>query len=143
MTSVFDGTLCQDVALYLDVTAGSIRAINIVGGTKNCVNCSIATDATLAGHRASALLGGPYRVDVLENFFGAKFDEPGAISKVIEVLTLAGPGARGIVFGMRSSGVGHVFNAVNQKGVVRFLDGQTGYAAALDGYIHFRFLRTN
>ncbi|MQA21316.1 toxin glutamine deamidase domain-containing protein [Rugamonas rivuli] len=125
------------------MTAGSIRAINVGGGTKNCINCSIATDATLAGHRASALLGGPCRIDVLEKFFGAQFGEPGAISKVIEVLTSAGPGARGIVFGMRGSGVGHVFNAVNQKGVVRFLDGQTGYAAVLDGYIHFRFLRTS
>jgi hypothetical protein len=141
--SAFDGTLCQDVALYLDVTAGSIRVINAVGGTKNCVNCSIATDATLAGRPASALLGGPHRIDVLEKTFGVQFSAPESISKMIETLLSAGPGARGIVFGVRNSGVGHVFNAVNQKGVVRFLDGQTGHAAVLDGYAQFRFLRTN
>ncbi len=141
--SVFDGTLCQDVALYLDATAGSIRGINTVGGTKNCVNCSIATDATLAGRPASALFGGPYRIDVLEKTFGAKFSAPESIGKMIEALSSAGPGARGIVFGVRDNGVGHVFNVVNQKGVVRFLDGQTGRAAALDGYTQFRFLRTN
>ncbi|MCU6496569.1 hypothetical protein LPN04_02025 [Rugamonas sp. A1-17] len=141
--SVFEGALCQDVALYLDVTAGSIRRVNTVGGTKNCVNCSVATDATLAGHPASALLGGPCRIDVLEKTFGAKFGEPGAIGKVVVTLAAAGSGARGIVFGVRHNGVGHVFNAVNQKGVVRFLDGQTGRAAALDGYAQFRFLRTN
>jgi filamentous hemagglutinin len=59
-------------------------------------------------------------------------------------LSAAGPGARGIVFGSRGSGeVGHVFNAVNQKGVVRFLDGQTGQAASLEGYKSFQLLRTN
>ncbi|WP_436293029.1 MULTISPECIES: toxin glutamine deamidase domain-containing protein [unclassified Variovorax] len=31
-----------------------------------------------------------------------------------------------MVFGSRGSEVGHVFNVVNQGGVVRFLDGQTG-----------------
>ena len=87
--------------------------------------------------------GGPYRIDVLEQAFGTAFNVPEAISQVMERMLAAGPGARGIVFGVRSNGVGHVFNVVNQKGVLRFLDGQTGHAAALDGYTHFRFLRTN
>ncbi len=143
MMSVFDGALCQDVALYLDVTAGAIRGINAIGGTTNCVNCAVATDATLAGRPASALLGGPYRIDVLEEIFGAKFSVPEAISWVVEVLSASGPGARGIVLGVRDGGVGHVFNIVNQKGVVRFLDGQIGRPAILDGYAQFRLLRTN
>jgi filamentous hemagglutinin len=38
---------------------------------------------------------------------------------------------------------GHVFNAVNQDGVVRFLDGQTGKPARFDGYSGWAMLRTN
>ena len=37
------------------VRAGSIRDVNPLGGTQNCVNCVIAGDATLSGSRASAL----------------------------------------------------------------------------------------
>lgn len=58
------------------------------------------------------------------------------------MLAAAGPGSRGIVFGMRNSGIGHVFNAANQHGVIRFLDGQTGKAAEISPYIKFQFLRT-
>jgi hypothetical protein len=123
--------------------AGSIRAINPGRGTMNCVNCAIATDALWAGRPASALLGGPYKIGALEQIFGAKFSVPVDIGKVVEALSAPGSGSRAIVFGMRSSGVGHVFNAVNQHGTIRFLDGQTGTAAALTGYAEFRFLRTN
>ena len=37
--------------------AGSIRNVNPTGGTMNCVNCSIATDLTLAGNAASHCRG--------------------------------------------------------------------------------------
>jgi RHS repeat-associated protein len=124
--------------------AGSIRGVNVVGGNMNCVNCAIATDATLAGRAASALPGGPYRIDVLEKTFGSKFGAPGSIANVNDALSLAGPGSRGIVYGENvGSSVGHVFNAVNQNGVVRFLDGQTGRAASLEGMTNFQLLRTN
>lgn len=124
--------------------AGSIRGVNAVGGSMNCVNCVVATDATLAGRPASALGGGPFRIDTLEKLYGARFGAPGSIGSVSEALSTAGAGSRGIVFGSRGSGeVGHVFNAVNQNGVVRFLDGQTGRAASLEGYQSFQLLRTN
>lgn len=124
--------------------AGSIRGVNAIGGKMNCVNCAIATDATLAGRPASALGGGPFRIDALEKTFGGRFGAPGSIGSVSEALSAAGPGARGIVFGSRGSGeVGHVFNVVNQNGVVRFLDGQTGRAASLEGFQNFQLLRTN
>jgi filamentous hemagglutinin len=39
---------------------------------------------------------------------------------------------------------GHVFNAVvNQKGVVKFFDGQTGKPASFDNFREFRLLITN
>jgi RHS repeat-associated protein len=124
--------------------AGSIRGVNAVGGTMNCVNCAIATDATLAGRPASALNGGPFRIDVLETLFGGRFGAAGPIGSISESILAAGPGARGIVFGARSRGeVGHVFNVVNQNGTVRYLDGQTGQVASLEGYQSFQLLRTN
>lgn len=55
----------------------------------------------------------------------------------------AGSGARGIVFGSRGGDVGHVFNVVNQNGKIRFLDGQSGGKASLEGYDSFRLLRKN
>ncbi|OEZ51824.1 tRNA nuclease WapA precursor [Duganella sp. HH105] len=123
--------------------AGTIRGVNAVGGTMNCVNCVVATDATLAGRSASALPGGPFRISVLESAFGGRFSSPGPISNVSDALSKAGDGARGIVFGSRGQEVGHVFNVVNQNGVIRYLDGQTGKAAVLDGYKSFQLLRTN
>jgi filamentous hemagglutinin len=123
--------------------AGSIRGVNPLRSATNCVNCAIATDATLAGRAASALPSGPTSISVLERMFGGRFvsvSGPGAIESQ---LLNAGSGTRGIVFGSRGAGeVGHVFNAVNQNGVVRFLDGQIGGAASLEGYTSFYFLRT-
>jgi RHS repeat-associated protein len=124
--------------------AGSIRGVNPTGGTMNCVNCSIATDATLAGRPASALNGEATSISVLEGFFGRSFGSPGSIQQVEHAMSSAGPGARGIVFGSRGPDeVGHVFNVVNQKGTVRLLDGQAGGAASAQGFESFWLLRTN
>jgi hypothetical protein len=58
-------------------------------------------------------------------------------------MQVAGSAARAIVYGERVGGVGHVFNAVNQSGIVRFLDGQSGQVASFAGYNGFRMLMTN
>lgn len=122
--------------------AGSVRRINCCGGTTNCVNCAVATDATLDERPASALPGDYSRISILEQIFGAKFGAPCDIDLVTQVLSAVGAGSRVIVFGARNGRIGHVFNAVNQDGVIRFLDGQTGKVATLIDYDEFRFLRT-
>jgi hypothetical protein len=107
------------------------------------VNCAIATDATLAGRPASALASGPTSVAVVEGIYGGQFARIGGQAAIEAQLLNAGNGARGIVFGSRGPGqVGHVFNAVNQRGTVRFLDGQSGAAASFEGYSEIFFLRT-
>jgi filamentous hemagglutinin len=54
-----------------------------------------------------------------------------------------GAGARGVVIGFkRGVTVGHAFNAVNQKGTVRFLDGQIGGAAQAHVYDDYYVLFT-
>ncbi len=131
--------------------AGSIRNVNPVkrlgktGRTQNCVNCAIATDAMLAGHPATALPSPcPVPIRVLEERFGSKFGPTTTIAKIESDMAAAGSRARGIVFGNRGAGqTGHVFNVVNQNGVVRFLDGQTGKVANTQGFKGFQLLRTN
>ena len=127
----------------MSILAGTVRRINPRQSKTNCVNCAIATDAMLPGGPASALHGGRHSIAVLEQVFGAKFSVAGDLGEVVNVLSAAGGGSRGIVYGSRSGGVGHVFNAVNQNGVVRFLDGQTGKVAVVSGYTGFCFLRSN
>lgn len=123
--------------------AGSIRNVNPTGSTMNCVNCAIATDATLAGRAASALPGGATSVSVLEQQFGGQFVSVASPKAIESTMQAAGSGARAIVYGERGGGTGHVFNVVNQNGVIRFLDGQTGRVASFSGCTGLRLLRTN
>jgi RHS repeat-associated protein len=120
------------------ITPGSIGKINpgyrvIPGRTTNCANCAIATDAMLAGRAAQALPGIETPTKVLENLFRSKFMKASQ-GRIISEFENAGSGARGIVLGVYDNGRSHVFNVVNQKGVVRFLDGQTGVPANFSGF---------
>jgi Papain fold toxin 1, glutamine deamidase len=126
--------------------AGSVRTVNPLGGTNNCVNCAIATDATLKGSPASALNVPPgvrgQPISVLEDMFGGAFKPVSGQAQIESMLVDSGSGSTGIVFGARGNDVGHVFNAVNQGGTIRFLDGQTGGVASFDGFTDFYFLGT-
>jgi hypothetical protein len=103
----------------------------------------MTTDATLAGRPASALPSGVTPISVLEAAYGGQFARVSGRAAIEAQLSAAGPGARGIVYGSRGIGqAGHVFNAVNQGGTIRFLDGQSGTAASFGGYTEFFFLRT-
>jgi filamentous hemagglutinin len=129
--------------------AGSIRNVNpgypATGRTENCVNCTVATDATLSGSPAAALpSNAPVGIRVLEQHYGSRFGPATTNVGIEQKMLEAGNGARGIVFGSRGPNeAGHVFNVVNQNGVVRFLDGQTGSAATFSGYQSFHLLMTN
>ncbi|HDQ4748383.1 toxin glutamine deamidase domain-containing protein [Pseudomonas aeruginosa] len=116
------------------------------GRTHNCVNCS-ATDAILAGNPASALPINHTKgvlLSVLEKQFGSKFGSVTAPENIAQQMANSGNGARGIVFGSYGPGQpGHVFNVVNQNGVVRFLDGQTGKSANLGDFKSLQLLRAN
>jgi RHS repeat-associated protein len=134
----------ESKAIAREEIAGSVRRINPTGGTNNCINCSIATDAMLNGRPTTALSGYATPLSVLEKEYGATFGSATNINGVSTVMRDAGYGATGIVYGARAKGqIGHVFNVVNQNGAVRFLDGQTGRRASTDGYNSFRLLRTN
>jgi len=86
---------------------------------------------------------GGLHIKELEKFFGGRFGRATSRSRIENSLLQAGNGARGIVFGTRGNQPGHVFNVVNQNGVIRFLDGQTGKQANFDGFQTLHLLRTN
>ncbi|WP_123774109.1 thrombospondin type 3 repeat-containing protein [[Flexibacter] sp. ATCC 35103] len=132
--------------------AGSIANINrsIDGaklGSMNCTNCVISTDLALQGVKSTAMpkaltpLGeytsGPVSISVLEKHYGTKFVNTN-VSKLEELAI----GKRGIIYGEGKYG-GHVFNVVNQKGAIKYLDGQTGKAANISDYKNLKFLPTN
>lgn len=122
--------------------AGSVRSVNPGGGTMNCVNCVITTDQMLDGVKVSAALDGPKPIAFLESYFESRFLPVAGRSDIEAAMAAAGDGSRGVVFASKGPGqVGHVFNVVNQDGVVRFLDGQPGGAASFDGYASFYFMR--
>ena len=118
----------------------------ISGRDRNCANCALATDATLAGRPASALPGGATSIGLLEDHFGRKFVFMSSRATIEAAMQRSGSGARGIIFGSRSTRrPGHVFNVVNQDGTVRFIDGQRAGPATFDGegYTGFYLLRTD
>ena len=92
---------------------------------------------------ASALPGGPtYAADLAVALGKSPGDwlPVGGISEIQTTVSRLGWGARGAVFGVRSSGPGHFFNVVNRQGSIFFVDGQTGQFASTDGFDLFFFL---
>ena len=115
--------------------------VNPKGSKENCVNCAIALDATLAGNPASAIPSAPQKLQVLRDQFGGQFSH--GLSPQDVRNAIPNSGQRGIVAGIPKPGnQAHVFNAVNQNGVVNFLDGQVGAKADLSRYTKLSFLPT-
>ena len=83
-------------------------------------------------------------IRALEQQYGGRFGSAATSSGIEQEILNSGSGSRGIVFGSRGPNqVGHVFNVVNQNGVVRFLDGQSGKPATFGGYQSLHLLKTN
>ncbi|MDB4944536.1 MAG: hypothetical protein JWP97_4070 [Labilithrix sp.] len=116
------------------------------GRTLNCVNCAVATDATLARHPATALPSEyPLKLEHIQQVTGGTFRPITSPGDVEAQLLRSGPGSRAIVAGTRNAPEpGHVFNAVNVDGRVYFVDGQSGQAAVLSDptYVQWSMLQT-
>jgi RHS repeat-associated protein len=124
-----------------DASDFGLGDINKVGGTLNCVNCSMATDYYLKGVNVQATdFKKTLNVRFLEEQYGTTFNRNLNIDQVKSMVSK--PGDIGIVFGTREGQPGHVFNVINDKGTIKFLDGQTGKPAVLTGYKNFWFLPT-
>ena len=138
---------------------------NIKEGKFNCANCAMAVDRTLGGNPASALpwtyikkiINGKvvnkisYEdgtfLTILEKEYGKKFIKNMSPDKIRQMIK---PGQRGIVYGyIKGRDMGHVFNVVNENGVIKFLDGQKAVKSITDTqkadliYDIYEFLPTN
>ncbi|MFE0462325.1 RHS repeat-associated core domain-containing protein [Kitasatospora sp. NPDC058965] len=127
--------------------------INPTGGRVNCVACSIATDRTLGGTPAAAMPGGPFAAVNLDRYAGRGPRSDRSLDGLVQRMQLLGPGARGIVVGIRPLPPGklvptkpeefsHAFNVVNRDGTIEFLDNQSGLADPVDKFTGYLFWRT-
>ncbi|WP_157441301.1 actin cross-linking domain-containing toxin, partial [Actinoplanes awajinensis] len=103
--------------------------------TTNCYVAAIATDMSLATggidrFQAGGAVASPSQY--LANYAGRPLDTVRDLDQIRDILTTAGPGARGIITVQRRDGSGHAFNVVHDHNGVVFLDGQSGHFADLD-----------
>ncbi|MFB6519605.1 RHS repeat-associated core domain-containing protein [Streptomyces sp. NPDC056401] len=126
---------------------GNLKGVNPTGGMLNCSKCAIATDLRLQGVGAVAGPGDIVDAGFLEAHFGSVFSATTGRDGIARDLLERGDGARGIVYGFVTDetgaiGYGHFFNAVNDGGNVKFLDGQAGGYANLDDWEYMDFMYT-
>ncbi|MFH8937954.1 RHS repeat-associated core domain-containing protein [Streptomyces griseosporeus] len=121
--------------------------VNPQMGKTNCRGCAMAVDRILSGESGPPARGvrnsmqrGPLET-IEQNYPGRKFRSM-RFNWIVKTMRDAGHGARGIVYGADDDG-GHVFNVVNIRGTVVFLDGQQGSASDAPSWDSYKLLRTN
>ncbi|WP_456340667.1 RHS repeat-associated core domain-containing protein [Streptomyces mirabilis] len=126
---------------------GNLKGVNPSGSTTNCSKCAMATDNRLQGIKSVAEDGGITDARALERHYGSTFKATSGGDGIAGELLRRGDGSRGIVYGFDTDGAGnipypgHFFNAVNDGGNVKFLDGQKGGYAVLD-WEYYDFMYT-
>lgn len=111
----------------------------------NCGNCAVAIDNIIGGGGLQSAVpnsAGLY-VEDLQQLYKNFFVNVSNQLDIELLLQSAGSGARGIVYGERGLNQGHVFNAVNIRGEVSFIDGQSGRYANVANFSELAFMRTN
>lgn len=104
------------------------------GRDNNCAECARATQSTWAGEPATAAaMADPNAGEPtarMTEFAGAS-PESASMDQVADRLTELGPGSSAIVGFDRGPGeLGHWFNAVNDGGTIKAVDGQSGLTEA-------------
>ncbi len=100
------------------------------GRTYNCIDCTRAVEANWRGQGevAAPLIDPTIRGvsgHLLEDWSGGRF-RPTTVDGLGAELERLGPGASAMVVSSWDYGGGHAYNAINDGGVVRWVDGQTG-----------------
>ncbi len=113
----------------LSVTPKGFKSINSLGGKSNCVSCMRLTHELLTSGKASvAPIHKGVDFDSFAAFNGLKVK--GGLDGInhTELISKLSKLPHGSSIGIRQIGYGqaHAFNAINEHGFVRFLDGQRG-----------------
>jgi RHS repeat-associated protein len=110
----------------------------------NCVNCAVTIDNILGGSGAQLAIPNKHGASLLEieEIYNNQFFDVSSAELEL-LLQSTGAGTRGIVYGERGPGQGHVFNAINLSGEVLFIDGQSGRYTDLANFSNLAFLKTN
>jgi hypothetical protein len=136
---------------FLDSEYPWLKDVNqtgMPGYTQNCSHNVVAVDRRLDGHEVVAT---PRHVPdhVEPSYLGSSrakghYDMVNSYDDIIKDLQARGEGSRSVVYISRGDGSAHVFNAVNTKHGVVFLDGQSGTLGILEknvksvGHIPYR-----
>ena len=100
----------------------------------------------LRGERyQTARAGAITHLGSLERYYKADFEHYLTVQQIGAELERDGTGAKAIIFGHAGDPeVGHYFNAINHRGVIRYFDGQSGGPADLSRFVdgEFSMLRT-
>jgi hypothetical protein len=100
------------------------------GRNNNCVDCARATEVrwrgnsgTAARHIDATAHGAP--AQLLESWTGGTL-HAATMASIASELTKQGPGSSAIVVSAWHGGGAHAYNAVNDRGEVKWIDGQSG-----------------
>jgi hypothetical protein len=98
------------------------------GRNNNCVDCARSVESTWRGSpaRSAALAdadGMGTSSSRVTDWTGGEL-QPTTYSEIAQVLADLGPGSSAIIVSSRRRG-GHAYNAVNDDGTIKFIDGQT------------------
>ncbi|MFE0454077.1 putative T7SS-secreted protein [Streptomyces sp. NPDC058914] len=136
---------------FLDSEYPWLKDVNqtgMPGYTQNCSHNVVAVDRRLDGHEVVATpRQAPDHVE--PSYLGSSrakghYDMVNSYDDVIKDLQARGEGSRSVMYVSRPDGSAHVFNAVNTKHGVVFLDGQSGTLGILEknvssiGHIPYR-----
>ncbi|MGH3323945.1 MAG: putative T7SS-secreted protein, partial [Streptomyces sp.] len=107
------------------------------GYVDNCSHNVVTVDKRLDGHEVSAAPRAegahiPPEALGLKNRGLGQYDSVKSYDELIQNMNSRGEGARSVVYVSRADGSAHVFNAVNTKHGVVFLDGQSGTLGKLE-----------
>jgi hypothetical protein len=103
---------------------------SVAGRNVNCIDCTRAVESNWRGHDAVAAplkpgIGLGTSSELLEDWTGGLL-RPTTIGAVQRRLADLGPGSSALVVSRWGSGRAHAYNAINDAGVVKWVDGQPG-----------------
>jgi hypothetical protein len=116
----------------------------VAGRNRNCVDCARAVEANWRGQDAVAApvqpsVGRGTGAHLLEDWTGGTL-QPTSVTGVGLRLEQMGPGSSALIVSRWGTGRAHAYNAVNDAGVIKWVDGQAGqvsgwpppYASSVD-----------